>query len=172
MSHPVRFLVAGGLLMTLGGCSDRAPTAPALEAKPPRISAVGKPTRSPVPFETIEFPAGTFCSFAVLLEFPAAQVIAKTFPPKPNGDLVEIQTGRVVARYTNLSTGTSTTYNISGPVFIVTHTDGSVTLKLPGPQGFLGSINWGQVVLEISPDGELTFIKQTGHAEDICAALA
>jgi hypothetical protein len=171
MSHPVRFLAVAGLLVILGGCSDTAPTAPALEANPPRIAAIGKPTRSPIPFETIEFPAGAFCSFAVLLEFPAAQVIAKTFPPKPNGDGVEIQTGRVVARYTNLSTGTSITYNISGPVFITTHTDGSVTLKLPGPQGVFSSINWGLVVVEISPDGELTFIKQTGHSEDICAAL-
>jgi hypothetical protein len=172
MSHPVRFLVAGGLLVMLGGCSDTAPTAPALEANPPRISAIGKPTRSPVPFpERVEFAAGEFCSFAVLLEFPVAQVIAKTFPPKPNGDVVEIQTGHVVARFTNLSTGTSITYNISGPVFITTHTDGSVTLKLPGPQGVFSSINWGLVVVEISPDGELTFIKQTGHSEDICAAL-
>jgi hypothetical protein len=172
MSHPVRFLVVGGLLVMLGGCSDTAPTAPALEANPPRISAIGKPTRSPVPFETIEFPAGEFCSFAVLLEFPANKYIAKTFPPEPNGDVVELQTGRVVARYTNLSTGTSITYNISGPTRLTFHADGSVTIELPGPQGFFTSINWGRIVVEFSPDGVLTIIKQTGHAEDICAALA
>ena len=172
MSHPVRFLVVGGLLVMLGGCSDTAPTAPAVDATPPRISAIGKPTRSPVPFETIEFPAGEFCGFAVLLEFPVAQVIAKTFPPKPNGDIVELQTGRVVARFTNLSTGTSITYNISGPVRFTFHADGSVTLELPGPQGVFNSINWGRVVVEFSPDGVGTIIKQTGHAEDVCAALA
>ena len=172
MSHPVRFLVVGGLLVMLGGCSDTAPTAPALDATPPRGSAIGKPTRSPVPFETIEFPAGEFCSFPVLLEFPAAQIIAKTFPPKPNGDVVEIQTGRVIARYTNLSTGTSITRNISGPVRFTFHADGSVTLELPGPQGFFNSINYGRIVIEFSPDGMGTIIKQTGHAEDICAALA
>jgi hypothetical protein len=156
----------------LGGCSDTAPTAPAGDANPPRISASGKPTRSPVPFETVEFLAGEFCSFPVRLEFPVAHVIAKTFPPKPNGDVVEIQTGRVVARYTNLSTETSITYNISGPVFLTFHADGSVTLKLPGPQGFIGSINWGLVVLEISPDGELTSFTVHGRSEDICSALS
>ena len=172
MSHPVRFLVVGGLLVMLGGCSDTAPTAPALDANP-RIAAIGKPTRSPVPFpERVEFAAGEFCSFAVLLEFPVAQVIAKTFPPKPNGDVVEIQTGHVVARFTNLSTGTSITYNISGPVFITTHTDGSVTVELPGPQGFALGHNWGRIVLEFSPEGELTNIKQTGHFEDVCPALS
>lgn len=172
MSHPVRFLVVGGLLVMLGGCSDTAPTAPALEANPLQISAIGKPTRSPVPFETLEFAAGEFCSFPVLLEFPVAQVIAKTFPPKPNGDVVELQTGHVVARFTNLSTGTSITYNISGPVRFTFHADGSVTLHTPGPQGFFSSINWGLIQGEFSPDGVLTIIKVTGHTEDVCAALS
>jgi hypothetical protein len=173
MSHPVRFLVVGGLLVMLGGCSDTAPTAPALEANPPGIAAIGKPTRSPVPFpERIEFAAGEFCSFAVLLEFPVARVIAKRFPPKPNGDVVEIQTGHVVIRFTNVSTGTSITYNISGPVRLTFHADGSVTVELPGPQGFGNSINWGRIVLEFSPDGELTSFTVTGHSEDVCAALS
>jgi hypothetical protein len=172
MSHPVRFLAVSSLLVILGGCSDTAPTAPALKATPLRVSAIGKPTRSPVPFETVELPAGTFCSFAVLVELPEHKVTAKTFPPEPNGDVVQLSTGHLVARYTNLSTGKSITYNISGPTRVTFHADGSVTLELPGPQGFIGFINWGQLVVEISPDGVLTIIKQTGHAEDICAALS
>jgi hypothetical protein len=168
----VRFIVVGGLLVMLGGCSDTAPTAPALEANPPQISAIGKPTRSPVPFETIELPAGEFCSFAVLLEVPASKIIAKTFPPEPNGDVVVLATGKLFARFTNLSTGTSITYNISGPTRTTFHADGSVTAELPGPQGFISTINWGRMVVEFSPDGEITIIKQTGHAEDICATLA
>jgi hypothetical protein len=59
MSHPMRFLVLGGVLIMLGGCSDEAPTAPAGDANPPRISASGKPTRSPVPAEPFEIPAGS-----------------------------------------------------------------------------------------------------------------
>jgi hypothetical protein len=172
MSHPVRFLVVGGLLVMLGGCSDTAPTAPALDATPPRISAIGKPTRSPVPFETVEFPAGEFCSFPVLLEFPEHKYTAKTFPPKPNGDVVEIQTGKAFARYTNLSTGKSITYNISGPTRLIFHPDGSLTVIAPGPQLFFDSIHWGNIVGEFSPDGELTLIKVTGRTENVCAALA
>jgi hypothetical protein len=174
MSRPVRCLVAGGLLVVLGSCSDTAPTAPATEggAAPPRISAAGKPTRSPVPFNPIEFPAGEFCSFPVLLDFPVNQYMATTFPPQPNGDVVEIQTGKVVGRFTNLSTGKTITYNISGPTRFTFHADGSVTLELPGPQGIFNSINWGRIVLEFSPDGELTSFIVTGHSEDICPALA
>jgi hypothetical protein len=172
MSHPVRFLVVGVLLVMLGGCSDTAPTAPALDANPPRISLIGKPTRSPVPFETIEFPAGELCSFAVVLESPVNQYIAKTFPPEPNGDVVQLSTGRFVARFTNVSTGTSITYNVSGPSRSTVHADGSVTLELSGPQGVFNVINWGRIVIEVTPDGVSTIISQTGHAEDVCAALA
>jgi hypothetical protein len=172
MSHPVRFLVAGGLLVMLGGCSDTAPTAPAGEANPPRISAIGKPTRSPVPFETAEFQAGEFCSFPVLLEWPEHKYTAKTFPPEPNGDVVEIQTGKAFARYTNLSTGKSITYNVSGPTRLIFHPDGSLTVIAPGPQLFFDGIHWGNIVGEFSPDGELTLIKVTGRTENVCAALS
>jgi hypothetical protein len=172
MSHPVRFLVVGGLLVMLGGCSDTAPTAPARDANPPRISASGKPTRSEVPFESAEFAAGEFCSFPVLLEWPEHKYIAKTFPPKPNGDVVEIQTGKAFARYTNLSTGTSITYNVSGPTRLIFHPDGSLTIIAPGPQLFGNGIHWGQIVGEFSPAGELTLIKVVGRTENVCAALA
>ena len=172
MSHPGRCLAVGGLLVVLGGCSDTAPTAPALEANPPLTAAIGKPTRSPVPFESVEFPAGEFCSFPVLLEFPEHKYIAKAFPPDANGDVVEIQTGKAFARYTNLSTGTSITYNISGPTRIIFHPDGSLTIIAPGPQLFFDSIHWGNIVGEFSPDGELTLIKVTGRTENVCAALS
>ena len=172
MSHAVRFLFLGSLLVTSGGCSDAVPTAPALETNPPQLAAVGKPTRSPVPFETVEFPAGEFCSFPVLLEFPDHKYTAKTFPPEPNGDVVVIQTGKAFARYTNLSTGKSITYNISGPTRLIFHADGSLTAIAPGPQLFSDSIHWGNIVGEFSPDGELTLIKVTGRTESVCAALA
>jgi hypothetical protein len=172
MSHHARFPIVGGLLVILGGCSDTLPSAPALAPSPPQASAIGKPTRSPVPFETIAFAAGELCSFAVVLEFPVSQYVAKTFPPKPNGDVVEISTGRVLGRFTNVSTGTSFTYNISGPTRITFHADGSATLEAPGPQGVANIINWGRIVIEVSPDGVFTIVKQTGHSEDVCAALS
>ncbi len=48
MSHPMRFLVLGGVLVMLGGCSDRGPTAPAADANPPTISASGGPVELPL----------------------------------------------------------------------------------------------------------------------------
>ena len=156
------------------GCADQqqSATEPALGVHPPRISASGKPTRSLVPFSPIEFPAGVFCSFPVAIDFPVARYVAKTFPPDANGDVVELQTGHVTVRLANLSTGKSVTYNISGPTRYTFHADGSVTIELPGPQGFLGFNNYGRIVIEVSPEGEFAFVKQTGHAEDVCAALA
>jgi hypothetical protein len=172
MSHPTRFLVVGVLLVLLGGCSDKPPTAPAADANPPRISASGKPTRSPFPLEPIEFPAGVVCSFALAIEIVVNQDVATTFPPTPNGDVVQLVTGRVVVRYTNVSTGTSITENLSGPARFTVHADGSLTIELWGPQGFPDFINWGRIVIEVSPDGVGTLVSQNGHSEDVCAALS
>ena len=66
MSHPARFLVVSLFLVTLGGCSDTTPTAPALGADPPRLSASGKPTRTPLLTGPFEVPASVACSFGVL----------------------------------------------------------------------------------------------------------
>ena len=181
MSHPVRFLVVGGLLVMLGGCSDTAPTAPTLEANPPRISAIGKPTRSPLPpAEDFEAPAGLRCSFGVFVHDIVNNQVVKTFPPKPNGDIVQLITGRYVTSVTNTSTGKSITVNISGPARITTHPDGSATLVATG-RWFLGEIvnapftvfiSSGRVVISIVPDGLPTLVSQSGHLEDICALLS
>jgi hypothetical protein len=181
MSHPMRFLVLGGVLVILGACSDRAPTAPAADANPP-LTASGKPTRSPVPAEPFEISAGLICSFAVGIEFVVNNDFATTFPPEPNGDVVQIITGRLVARFTNLSTGTSITENISGPGRFTFHPDGSATLEFFGRSGqiFVDVENAGtklfnfsgRLVLEIAPTGLATLVSQSGHEEDLCAALS
>jgi hypothetical protein len=180
MSHPARFLVVGGLLVMLGGCSDTEPTAPALGANPPRISAIGKPTRSPLPAGDFEAPAGLFCSFGVLVETIRNNQILTTFPPEPNGDIVQLATGNFVTRLTNTSTGKSITINISGPGRFTIHTDGSFTLEATG-RWFLGLIenapftafiSSGRVVISFAPDGTGTLVSQSGHMEDVCALLS
>ena len=180
MSHPVRLLVVGGLLVMLGGCSDTAPTAPALGANPPRISAIGKPTRSPLPAGDFEAPAGLFCSFGVLVETIVNNQVLTTFPPKPNGDIVQLATGALVIRLTNTSTGESITVNISGPGRFTIHPDGSVTLEATG-RWFLGLIenapftafiSSGRVVVSFAPDAPPTLVSQSGHVEDVCALLS
>jgi hypothetical protein len=177
MSHPMRFLVLGGVLVMLGGCSDTAPTAPAADAKPPGVSASGKPIREPVFAAPFEIPAGLACSFAVGFEFVVNKEFAKTFPPEPNGDVVVLITGRLVQRLTNATTGKSITLNVSGPGRLTIHPDGSATLVAWGrSSNFFGPgdafLFSGRLVIEIAPNGVGTPVDLSGHEEDICAALS
>jgi hypothetical protein len=164
----------------LGGCSDTAPTAPALEANP-QISAIGKPTRSPLPdSDPFQIPAGEACSFGVFVETIVNNQVVTTFPPEPNGDIVQLATGDFVTRMTNTSTGKSITINISGPGHVTIHPDGSATLEATG-RWFLGLIenapftafiSSGRVVISFAPDGTGTLVSQSGHVEDVCALLS
>jgi hypothetical protein len=186
MSNPVRFLVLGGVIVVLTGCSDTAPTAPAPGGKAavlaPKVigQARGKPTRSPLPAGPFEAPAGLFCSFGVLSEPVVNKQVVKTFPPEPNGDIVQIATGAFVARLTNTSTGKSITVNISGPGRVTIHPDGSVTLEATGRwffaaienAPFSAFISSGHAVLSIASDGTVTLVSQSGHVEDVCALLS
>jgi hypothetical protein len=189
MSHPMRFLVLGGVIVVLTGCSDTAPTAPALGGNAavlaPKVvgQARGKPTRSPLPSsEPFEVPAGLVCSFGVFVETIVNNQVVKTFPPEPNGDIVQLATGAFVTRLTNTTTGKSITVNISGPGRFTIHPDGSATLEAWGRWNFFfidavnagtkAIINSGRVVLSIAPDGTQTLVSQSGHEEDVCVLLS
>ena len=185
MSHPMRFLVLGGVIVVLTGCSDTAPTAPAPGANAAVLAlkvsqAGGKPTRSPLPAGPFEAPPGLFCSFGVLSEPVVNKQVVKTFPPEPNGDIVQIATGAFVQRLTNTSTGESITVNISGPGRFTIHPDGSVTLEASGRWFFAvienaplnAFINSGRAVLNIGTDGTVTLVSRSGHVEDVCALLS
>ena len=187
MPHSTRFLVLGGVIVVLTACSDTAPTAPvpgsnAAGPAPMVISrARGKPTRSPLPpAEDFEAPAGLWCSFGVFVHDIVNNQVVKTFPPEPNGDIVQLITGNYVTSVTNTSTGKSITVNISGPARITIHPDGSVTLEARG-RWFLGEIvnapftvfiSSGRVVISIAPDGLPTLVSQRGKVEDLCALLS
>ena len=186
MSHPLRFLVLGGVIVVLTGCSDTAPTAPAqvgIAAVPaPMVigQARGKPTRSPLPAEGFETPPGVLCSFGVLNEILVNNQVNKTFPPKPNGDIVQLATGNFVVQFTNTSTGKSITVNMSGPGRFTIHPDGSATLVATG-RWFLGLIenapftafiSSGRVVVSFAPDAPATLVSQSGRVEDLCALLS
>jgi hypothetical protein len=181
MAHPARFLVVSVLLVTLGGCSDTTPTAPALGANPPRLSAIGKPTRTPLLGGPFEIPAGVACSFGVIGGDPIINnQVLKTFPPEPNGDIVQLATGALVFTLTNASTGKSITVNISGPGRFTIHPDGSLTIEAQGRwflafienAPFTAFISSGRVVFSIAPGGPPTLVSQSGHVEDVCALLS
>ena len=185
MSHPMRFLVLGGVIVALTGCSETTPTAPApggsAAVLAPKVSqARGKPTRSPLPAGPFEIPAGVVCSFGVASEPVVNNQVLKTFPPEPNGDLVQLATGAFVARLTNTSTGKSITVNTSGPGRFTIHPDGSATVEAWGRWFFAlienaplaAFISSGRAVLGIAPDGTVTLLSHSGHVEDVCALLS
>jgi hypothetical protein len=176
---------------TLAACADRGPTAP---ARVPSLAGTlsgpayqrGKPTREDVPDFVNEFvlPAGVACSFSVAGEPVVNRVVLKTFPADRNGDVVEMTTGALVERFTNLATGKSITVNISGPGKVTRHPDGSSTQEAVGqwawflidpssvPGGFTFFLSTGRLVVETSPTGEQTIVSQVGRLEDLCAALS
>jgi hypothetical protein len=186
MSHRMRFLVLGGVIVVFTGCSDTAPTAPApggnAAVLAPKVigQARGKPTRSPLPGGPFELPAGLACSFGVFGEPIVNKQVLKTFPPEPNGDIVQIATGAFVMRLTNTSTGKSITVNASGPGRYTIHPDGSITLEASGRWFFLllenapfaAFISSGRAVLSIAQDGTVTLVSQSGHVEDVCVLLS
>ncbi|HEV8192192.1 MAG TPA: hypothetical protein VGP82_12040 [Ktedonobacterales bacterium] len=146
-------------------------------------SANGKPTRAPRLLGSEEFPAGLACSFAVASQTLTNNEFTTTFPAEANGDVVQLVTGYVVQRFTNLATGKSLSATLSGPGTIVFHPDGSVTASAEGPSvlilfpGDIPSgpslvINYGQYVVNITPSGQFIVQKRTGTQFDVCAALS
>jgi sarcosine oxidase gamma subunit len=106
--------------------------------------------------------------------------VLKTFPPEPNGDVVQLATGAFVARLTNTSTGKSITVNTSGPGRFTVHSDDSATLEAWGRWFFAlienapvtVFISSGRAVLSIAPDGTVTLLSHSGRVEDVCALLS
>jgi hypothetical protein len=180
MTRFFAFLRFAPLAAALLAACDSTPSTPtALDSKPKSPAfATGKPTRSPVPDLAQEFviPAGSACSFELAGDPVVNRLVTTTFPPDENGDIVQLTTGTVVERFTNVATGKSIIINISGPGRLTFHPDGSVTLEAwgtwfivaEGPRAF---INAGRVVLNITESGPVT-VSQSGHEEDICAALS
>jgi hypothetical protein len=140
------------------------------------------PTRRPTINQPFTIPAGSACTFPLHGEPVINQEVTKTFPPEPNGDVKQIVTGRLVFELTNLDTHKSMTVNISGPVFAIFHPDGSITgdlggisLNLFGPTDIppaTAFINSGRVVINVTSSGQLILVSQSGHEEDVCAALS
>jgi hypothetical protein len=122
------------------------------------------------PFE-FSAPAGEFCDFALAAAGTSA---ASVRPASPGGDL--IATGPVALTVTNLETGASRSYNISGPTFVDTAT-GRLTLTGPALVGQPASNNAGSTFLVVTA-GRWVFTPQNTIystsgtiAHDICAEL-
>jgi hypothetical protein len=194
---PVRRTLAAALAIgaltaaTLTACADQLATAPVAGASEPQLmrnasassSQSRGPTRIDVPDATQDFtiPAGVACSFAVRSEPLVNRLVTKRFPADASGDVLELTTGTLVVRYTNVPTGKSITLKVSGPGQFTIHPDGSQTLVAVGTWTTFGLADgqlvfWltsGRVVVELPADGGLpVIVSQAGRAEDICTLLS
>ena len=155
-----------------------------LAAFPPALaSAGGKPSREPLVLEQGVFPAGDACSFKLAVHTVVNKGVVKTFPARPNGDVLLIITGRLIERLTNVHTGTSTVIKSPGAAKITLHPDGSLTFVQMGrallmfdpgdiPAGPATYLFIGRTVVDIPAGGPLILVSHHGSQRDLCAALS
>jgi hypothetical protein len=120
---------------------------------------------------TFDFLAGELCAFPVEITIVNGQKTHET----GQGDI--LVTGPFTATVTNLTTGATQTYNISGPTFFRDGPD--VPTVSTGPQLILqpASRNVGPPFLiyttgRVTWTPEFTIASLTGHVTDVCAALS
>jgi hypothetical protein len=108
-----------------------------------------------------------------------------TFDPDAAGTTRQLVDGRFVVTFTNVSTGTAVTRNVSGPGEYRYLADGSVDFSGSGPWAIFffqdqrgdGTppalfINYGLIELHTDPGGVQSIVNQVGTQEDLCATLA
>jgi hypothetical protein len=143
-------------------------------------ASADKPLREPFPQGDIIISGS--CDFDVLVHNVENKEFIKTYFDDDGNPTRQIVNGRLVSEVTNLETGESIVYNISGPGFLTFFEDGSLDFVFGGRSlvwFFPGEVedlplvfvNSGQVTLHIDPEGNIV-VEQVGEVEDVCAALA
>jgi hypothetical protein len=175
--------VAAGLLAVVVFLAGLLLAAPADEQPPPPV---------PITQDSVFLPAPNFCAdFDVEITFPVFNQSYVQITVEPDGTTTYRITGHATATVTNLSTGKSVTYNISGPGTLVVYPDGSELLfsaDLAGPnllytprESLLKfpevptiSYTTGHVTFEVDASGQTTEYALAGGARqtDVCAVLA
>lgn len=148
-------------------------------------TAGGKPSREPLPNElnSFDFAAGLACSFELAGEPVISNEVVTTYPADANGDVKTEVTGRLVYRLTNVDSGASIVRNLSGPVTIVIHPDGSHSDVFRGigllalfptdvPAGPTTLIVYGRFTGTLTPSGQFIVTSLSGTTEDVCAELS
>jgi hypothetical protein len=130
----------------------------------------------------ISVPAGVICPFAVSAE-PVHEDLAVRYHYDGSGAVDAYQfKGPLIARITNLDTGTSVVRNLSGFGTVTPHADGSYDAVFEGGlllfQGSGDSppsellLLTGRTELHGSPTGVKTVVSASGQSEDLCQTLA
>jgi hypothetical protein len=150
------------------------------------VAAV-RPIREEVPLPEgtiISLPKGDFCPFPVDILILTSGQTRTTFLDQSGNVVMELITGPLKVRVTNVTTGESLDLNIAGPGRIVE--DGEILIAtrpwlLFVPKGALLDdpdfqglfLTRGRVVAEIDENENIVrFISSNGRVDDICAALA
>jgi hypothetical protein len=145
----------------------------------PGVAAADQPTRQALPQADVTIKGS--CSFDVALHIVRNDEFITTF-----GDGRQLITGSLVVSLTNVDTDKTITVNISGPVFVIPHEDGSLSQTLRGqslipvPAGALGpgspgvlDLTSGPVVIENAANGSIVSSTKTSAATvDLCPVLA
>ena len=124
-------------------------------------ASADKPLREPFPSE--DFDISGSCDFDVSIHTLENKEFIKSYFDDDGNLTRQIVNGRLVIELTNLETGESIVYNISGPGFITFFEDGSLDFVLGGRSllfFFPGEVedlplvfvNSGQVTMHIDPE--------------------
>ncbi len=141
--------------------------------------APGAGATAPIPIPPnpdASYAAGEMCPFPVSVH---ATKNGSLLHQLSDGQL--LITGKLSQQVTNLSTGASRTYSVNGPLRVIFHDDGSLTLishgrilwtffeqDAGGPGLF---VLVGRVVMEVGADGFGTSVSRAPRIVDVCADL-
>jgi hypothetical protein len=168
---PMRRAVGGSLGVVLLGMLLAAPAS----AQRPHVPV---PTPDPVVLE------GYCEGFTAVVTFTQMKQYIIRETTAPDGTTTLKITGHAQATVTNLSSGESVSYNISGPGTVVIYPDGAFSIDAHGPNllwtapenSFPGvptiSYTTGHVTLFVDASGQTTSYQLRGRQTDVCAALA
>lgn len=124
---------------------------------------------------------GGFCLFPARVDYVVKQRAQES--TNPDGSMVRV-TGYASATVTNLSTGKSLTYQVSGPGVWTSFSDGAFAFDGGGVGLFwteyknsfedVPQLNYtkGHVQFHVDADGLTTSYQLSGSSTDVCAALA
>ena len=138
----------------------------------------------PSPNGVIEFGPDGPCTFPIRIEPLEDDVTVTSWPEKPNGDVLEVYSGHLIALATNLDSGETLRFDNSGALHAVFHADGSLDVRYSAP-GLLWNFDgepgrdglWiltrGSASESYDPDFNLIGQRLPGKGAllDLCAAL-
>jgi len=163
-SHPLRFIVSVAtlILVTFGFTF---------------VAGADAPTRTPNPQSQLSF--DDLCAFPVVIDILVNKEYVTTFTSGPK-DQQQLITGALKVRVTNVPTHKAVDLNVSGPIQVIPHEDGTVSVISLGatlwpftdPQPGLPRLAVVDGRLEAVFDPTFRVTSVQAHVVDVCALLS